>query len=61
MIFYDLIFHDCYFSVNINSYTTQIQSYMTMRKIIQNAEQNDEQNINEALGIYQCIITFLTL
>lgn len=61
MICYDLIFHDCYFGVNINSYTTQIQSYMTVRKIIQNAEQNDEQNINEALGIFQCIITFLTL
>lgn len=42
MICYDLIFHDCYFGVNINSYTTQIQSYMTVRKIIQNAEQNDE-------------------
>lgn len=38
------------FSLNVNPYTTRIQSYMGMLKMIQNTEQNGKQNANEALG-----------
>ena len=38
------VFHNYQFSVNINPYTTRIQSYVAALKLIQNAEQNDEQN-----------------
>ena len=44
------LFHDCYFSQNVNPYTTRIQSYMGMLKMIQNTEQNGKQNANEVLG-----------
>ena len=34
--------------MNINHYTTGVQSYVAVLKIIQNTEQNDEQNTNDA-------------
>ena len=53
-------FYDCHFSVSINPYKSQVQSSVTVLKLIQNIEQSDKQNRNKVpyLEIFQYLKPF---